>query len=71
VVPPGSKAVWHHFQTVGGQYAMIINQTAFIRIDDDYEEEVNGCTLVIALDPSDSAIARTMLERWAREKRLI
>lgn len=66
-IPDSYNTVWHHFETVDGEPAVIINQRGLALTSSDNEEPVNGCTVAIALDPPDAATARSTLERWVRE----
>jgi hypothetical protein len=67
-IPPGKNTVWHHFKTMEGKHAVIINQRGFKRFVADNEEEVNGCTVAIVLDDVPETKARAMLEKWVTEQ---
>lgn len=66
-IPQGANTVWHHFKTVEGLNAVIINQRGFTPLAGDDEQQVNGCAIAVAIDPPDDATARVTLERWVIE----
>jgi hypothetical protein len=66
-IPEGCNTNWEHFTTVEGQPAIIINQRGFERRPTDGHEQINGCSVVVALDATDEAQARTMLDTWAAQ----
>ena len=66
-IPSGKNSIWHHFVTVDGYHAVIINQSGFMPRASDNEEQPNGCTLIVALNPPDAAAARATLEAQVRE----
>jgi hypothetical protein len=66
-IPSGKNTIWHHFETAEGDHAVIINQRGQAPIASDDEQEVNGCSLLVAIDPPDAVTARATLERAVRE----
>jgi hypothetical protein len=66
-IPPGKNTVWHNFTMPEGRAAVIVNQRGFASMARDNDEQVNGCTLAIAMDEPDLNVARAALEAWVRD----
>lgn len=66
-IPAGKNTVWHHFRDTDGNYCIIINQRGFQPTVTDDEQQLNGCSLFVAIDPSDAPVARATLEAHVRE----
>lgn len=62
-IPPGMNTVWHHFDDQDGTPCIIVNQRGHIPTAEDNEEQVNGCSLLVAVDAPDPDTARATLER--------
>lgn len=65
-IPDGANTAWAHFTTADGLPAVIVNQRGFAPTAEDDEEELNGCSLAIALDAPDEATARATIEDWVK-----
>lgn len=63
-IPKGCNTISQHFVTAEGQPALVINQTGFAATQADNEEECNGCTVAIVLDPVTESEAVATLEQW-------
>ena len=63
-IPTGSNTISQHFTTADGQPAIVINQTGFTPTQADNEEECNGCTVAIVLDPVPQSQAIAALDQW-------
>ena len=61
-IPPGKNTVWHHFTLPDGSPAVLVNQSGLIPTAADNEEQVNGCSLIVALDAPSEDAARAALE---------
>lgn len=66
-IPEGMNTVWHHFTMTDGTPAIIINQRGMTPIAADNEEEVNGCSLLIAREVENEDYARSVLEKTIKE----
>jgi hypothetical protein len=63
-IPTGCNTISHHFTTADGLAAVVINQTSFAPTQADNEEECNGCSVAIVLDPVPQSEAVAALEQW-------
>lgn len=61
-IPDGKNTCIYHFVTNEGHPAVLINQTGFARELEDNEEQVNGCSLLIATEDPDNTKTREALE---------
>jgi len=66
-IPAGCNTFYRHFTSVDGDHAVIINQRGGVPLASDNEEQINGCSLAVAIDPPDAATARATLEKWVCE----
>lgn len=66
-IPAGKNTIWHHFTTVDGLPAVILNQRGMTPTATDNEQEVNGCSFAVALDAPTPEAGRIALEKWVRE----
>lgn len=66
-IPAGKNTVWHRIVTTDGKPALLANQRGFARRLSDDEEEVNGCTLLVANDAPDAESGYAALERFVLE----
>jgi hypothetical protein len=66
-IPAGINTVLHHFITRDGHHAVIVNQKEFVPVAEDNEQPVNGCLLLIALEPVDDQTAREALDKVIRD----
>lgn len=65
-IPAGKNTIWHHFIDANGSHCVIINQSGHSPTASDDEHAVNGCTLLVAIDPPDPQTARTNLDAATR-----
>ena len=63
-IPAGCNTISQHFTTAEGQPALVINQTGFAATQADNEEECNGCSVAIVLDPVPQSEVVAALEQW-------
>lgn len=66
-IPQGCNTYWEHFTTVDGYQALIINQRAHARMPSDGDEELNGCSVAVAVDEPNAEQAKSMLDAWVRQ----
>lgn len=66
-IPEGKNTVWHHFDDIDGNQCVILNQSGCVPVASDNEQQINGCSLLVAIDPSDAETARCALERAVRK----
>jgi len=62
-IPKGKNTSWKHFKTVDGLQALVVNQSGGVPTAQDNEEEVNGLSVLVAIDAPDIATAQATLER--------
>lgn len=63
-IPTGCNTISQHFTTAEGLPALVVNQTGFAPTQADNEEECNGCSVAIVLDPVPQSEAVAALEQW-------
>ena len=66
-IPANSNTYHAHFTTADGNPALIVNQRGFAPTASDNEEQVNGCSVAIAIDPPDPDTARATLNQWLHQ----
>ncbi len=66
-IPAGKNTIWHHFTTVDGLPAVILNQRGMTPEATDNEQEVNGCLLAIALEAPTPEAGQQALEGWVQD----
>jgi len=66
-IPAGKNTVWHHFDDANGNHCVIVNQSGQTPLASDNEQQVNGCSLLVAIDPPNAETARATLELAVHE----
>lgn len=65
-IPKGCNTIWQPIVLPDGHHAMVVNQRGFSPTAQDNEEEVNGLTLFIAVEPP-TATTKTTLHDLVRQ----
>lgn len=68
LIPQGCNTVTFYFQTPDGLQALAANQREFSPTTQDNEQELNGLTVAICLNPKlDLIDARALLQKWCEQ----